>query len=132
MFDPLLPFRVIDLREQGKEKDELVTGSRNRLMAYVARKESLDEEGSFSDETKRTVLKHYRPMEYISPLGSNIPCIGIEYWVMFNFKKSAKKDEFVLRPNSNELFVQTGHPICERRRREGPNSAIWIGTTCAD
>jgi hypothetical protein len=21
---------------------------------------------------------------------------------------------------------------CERRRREGPNSAIWIGTTCAD
>jgi uncharacterized DUF497 family protein len=21
---------------------------------------------------------------------------------------------------------------CERRRRGGPNSAIWIGTTCAD
>jgi hypothetical protein len=108
MFDPILPFRVIDVRDPARAKDELVTGSRNRLMKLA--QAGLAKEG---EEERGSVLKHHRPMEFIVPPGTQDPCIGIEYWVVFNYKpgSGAKKDELVLRPHSNEIYVQTGHPI---------------------
>jgi hypothetical protein len=106
LFDPLLPFRVIDLRENDKAKDELVTGSRNRLMQLVEKKtEAGLDEG-------RTTIRHYRPMEYVVPVGGVEASVGIEYWVVLNYRKGKKgTDERILRPNSNALFVQPGHPI---------------------
>jgi hypothetical protein len=103
MFDTLIPFRVIDLRDKGKEKNEIVKGSRNRLMGYTGNDPDADPEDS------RTQLRHYRPMEYVVPHGSVEPCIGIEYWVIFNYEK--KKGEYSLRKDSNGIFVQKKHPI---------------------
>lgn len=101
MFDPLFPFRIYDLRGNGK--DELVTGSRNRLMK-LAGKYAPSEEESGSE------IRHYRDMEYVVPLGEQDATIGIEYWVVLNYRKS-KKDQVILRSQSNELYIQTGHPI---------------------
>lgn len=103
MFDTLLPFRLMDKREAGKERDELVTGSRNRLMSYIQKRDEQTDES-------RNQLRHYRPMEYVVPSGSNQPCIGIEYWVVFSSEKK-KTGELVLRTESNALFVQRKHPI---------------------
>lgn len=72
MFDPLLPFRIIDLREQ--HRSEIVTGSRNRLMK-LANKESDGIEDTGSE------VRHYREMEYVMPLGEHDSPIGVEYWV---------------------------------------------------
>jgi hypothetical protein len=105
MFDPLLPFRVIDLRPPAR--DEVVTGSRNRLMK-LASKGAPEEE----NEDRGSVIKHHRQMEYISPLGSDETSIGVEYWVVLNYRKDQqKKGGVVLRPNSSELYIQRGHPI---------------------
>jgi hypothetical protein len=104
MFDTLLPFRVIDLRENGKEKVEVVKGSRNRLMTY-AEKSSSEED----DTAGRTQLKHYRPMEYVAPIGYE-PCVGIEYWVIFNHEKKSS-GEYRLRKDSSALYVQKKYPI---------------------
>jgi hypothetical protein len=106
MFDPLLPFRLIDLRSH--PRDEVVTGSRNRLMklASVASSEQVGEDSG-------SVVRHQRQMEYVSPLGTEETSIGIEYWVVFNYRKGrgADKKEIGLRPQSNELYIQTGHPV---------------------
>jgi hypothetical protein len=106
MFDPLFPFRVIDLRDPHREKDELVTGSRNRLMKLGGKVAPGEDESG-------TELKHHREMEYVVPHGAAEPMIGIEYWVVLSYRKGsgARKDEFILRPQSNELFVQSNHPI---------------------
>jgi len=102
MFDTLLPFRVVDLRDSGKEKNEVVKGSRNRLMAYA-------EKSTEDDEVLgRTQLKHYRPMEYVAPIGHE-PCIGIEYWVIYNQEK--KSGEYRLRKDTSALYVQKKYPI---------------------
>jgi hypothetical protein len=103
MFDPILPFRVIDLRDPVKVNDQLITGSRNRLMDRTLAEEQ--------NENSRTELKHYRPMEYVVPSGSIEPCIGIEYWVIFNKEKTKKDADYTLRPHSNILFVQKNYPI---------------------
>ena len=107
LFDPLLPFRVVDLRQKGtKPKDELVSGSRNRLMNYTRKKVSGDDASG--------ELRHYRPMEFIVPPGETDPCIGIEYWVVLNWRKPPKgssSSDRILRPSSNELFVQKGFPV---------------------
>jgi len=99
LFDPLFPFRVYDLRDKSDPRQELVRGSRNRLMR-------LQQEGEMDS---RTEIKHYRPMEFVTPLGAADASIGIEYWVAINQKKV--KDEYVLRAQSHELFVETGYPI---------------------
>jgi hypothetical protein len=107
LFDPILPFRLVDLRDLTKSRDELVSGSRNRLMRLV--RESGAQEGI---EERGSQIRHYRPMEYVAPYGTHEPCVGIEYWVVFNFRKGpAGREEPVLRPDSNELYVQKGHPI---------------------
>ena len=104
MFDPLLPFRIIDLREQ--HRSEIVTGSRNRLMK-LANKESDDTDDTGSE------VRHYREMEYVMPLGEHDSPIGVEYWVVLNYRKGRgpKKDRPVLRSQSNELYVQPTHPM---------------------
>jgi hypothetical protein len=96
LFDPLFPFRVYDLRGQ-HTRQELITGSRNRLMRLQE-----------SDADTRTEIKHYRPMEYVNPLATP-DSVGIEYWVVLSQKK--QKDVYTLRAQSNELFVETGYPI---------------------
>jgi len=108
LFDPLFPFRVIDLRDTDRARDELVTGSRNRLMRLLRRSGS-----DASGEERGSEIRHYRPMEYMLPYGTEDPSIGIEYWVVLNYRKGkgAKRDEVVLRSHSNELYVQTGYPI---------------------
>jgi hypothetical protein len=111
LFDPLLPFRIIDLRDPNATKNELVTGSRNRLMRLV--KEGKDAEDAEDEPGTGSTVRHYRPMEFVVPFGAVEPCIGIEYWVVINYRKGKgkAKDELQIRPHSNELFIQTGHPI---------------------
>src|SRR5213075_1977281 len=87
-------------------REELIIGSRNRLMKLSLQKSSTET----SEEEAGSEIKHYRPMEYVTPPGSTDPSIGIEYWVVFNFKK-VKKEEVTLRSQSNELYVHRGHPI---------------------
>ncbi len=103
MFDPLTPFRIFDLRDPKRPKDEVVTGSRNRLMK-LAMKMGVDSEVEHGSE-----VRHYREMEFVVPQGATEPCVGIEYWVVLNYRK--RKDQMMLRPHSNELFVQTNYPI---------------------
>ena len=96
----------MDLRNTGKEKDEIVTGSRNRLMKLVEAAEAADESDGGGSKSK---LRHYRPMEFVVPLGAALPCVGIEYWVVLNHRKVG--DRIRLRGQSNELYLQRGHPI---------------------
>lgn len=103
MFDPLFPFRVVDNRD-ASAREELVRGSRNRLMEYAKDREQ-------ADENSRTQLQHYRAMELVTPAGSTIPCVGVEYWVIFNYEKKKKDEPYQLRPDSNALFIQKRHPI---------------------
>jgi hypothetical protein len=106
LFDPLFPFRVWDLRSSaGAGRSEYVGGSRNRLMSRAFAKPSEE------DKTPNIQIKHYRPMEYIVPSGGDVPCIGIEYWVVWAFRKKEESEESILRSNSAELFVQQNHPI---------------------
>lgn len=105
-FDPIIPFRVVDLRttsDKDKIPNERVSGSRNRLL----RRASQAQEAKNDDSNIR--VRHYRPIEYIVPYQSTDACIGVEYWVVLAFKK--KGDAYELRGNSNELFVEAGHPI---------------------
>lgn len=106
MFDPLLPFRVVDLREDDRARDERVTGSRNRLMRLVSQKENDEQEG-------RVEIRHHRPMEYFSLHPGEAATTAIEYWVVNHYRKSKKggKEELVLRSNSIDSFVDPHHPI---------------------
>jgi len=104
LFDPLLPFRIWDLRSAEGARSEYVGGSRNRLMRAAAKAEDSDQTGN------NIQVKHYRPMEYIVPAGTDMPCIGIEYWVVLAFRKK-DDNELILRSNSAEIFVHSNHPI---------------------
>lgn len=108
LFDPLFPFRLVDVRNPDRHRDELVTGSRNRLMRLVAHKAASPEE-----DEGRIELRHHRPMEYVVPVGSTDPSIGIEYWVVLHYRKppGGAKGELIIRPYSNEAYVNLGHPI---------------------
>ncbi|WP_395620495.1 hypothetical protein [Dokdonella sp.] len=102
LFDPILPFRIWDLRAGSQGRSEYVGGSRNRLMQNFAKRDG--------DKSGNVQVRHHRRMEYVVPSGSDVPCVGIEYWVVLAFKKQGE-NESTLRGNSTELFVQTGHPI---------------------
>lgn len=107
MFDPLIPFRVVDLRAKNT-KNEYVGGARNRLMSKAKQyKEQQQSEGDEDDSNVQ--VRQYRPMEYIVPSGTTDACIGVEYWVVLGYRK--KGEDYELRSHSNELFVQQGHPI---------------------
>src|SRR5690606_21921224 len=65
MVDPLLPFRLLDLRSVDKARDEVVTGSRNRLMARWARQQRKQQEVKEEDpegevEEGRIHIAHHR------------------------------------------------------------------------
>lgn len=105
MFDPFLPFRIIDLRKE-PIKDELVTGSRNRLMKLTLRASSAEEA---SEIERRTTLRHHWPREMVSAKSDEGPTVGIEYWVVISKKKSGEK--ISVRPNSNEVYIEKGYPI---------------------
>lgn len=102
MFDPLIPFRAMDIRDN-RAKDERIGGSRNRLMKLVEKGEEDD------GESGRTSVIHHKEMEDIIPLGSEDSRIGVEYWVIE--AKRTTKGELHLRSSSNELFVQRGYPV---------------------
>jgi hypothetical protein len=104
MFDPLIPFRVVDLRPENV-KNEYIGGSRNRLMA----KSNRQKEQTDDVDDSNVQVRHYRPMEYVVPSGTTDACIGVEYWVVLGYRK--KGEDYELRSYSNELFVQQGHPI---------------------
>jgi hypothetical protein len=65
VFDPLLPFRLIDLRPKNP-KNEYVGGSRNRLMARAMAKAAASAVGD-EDDDSRIQVKHFRPMEFVVP-----------------------------------------------------------------
>jgi hypothetical protein len=102
MFDPLIPFRAMDIRGT-TAKDERIGGSRNRLMKLVVKGEEDD------GESGRTSVIHHKEMEDIVPLGSPESRIGVEYWVVE--AKRITKGEMHLRSSSNELFVHRGYPV---------------------
>lgn len=103
MFDPLIPFRAMDIRAS-TAKDERIGGSRNRLMKLAQKAED--------EDSGRTSVLHHKEMEYIVPLGSEESRIGVEYWVVEALKKDTKaKDGYSLRSHSNELYVQRGYPV---------------------
>jgi hypothetical protein len=106
MFDPLLPFRLVDLRDtrRDRHRNELISGSRTRLVSTTA---SSDEE--LSSEETRPQARYYREIEYMSAIDGGPPTIAIEYWVVFAYRK--KNNSLELRSSSNELFVQSNHPI---------------------
>jgi hypothetical protein len=119
MFDPLLPFRLIDLRapkSAGKYRNEVIRGSRNRLMNYTLKDVKEDNDPGESDEgsavtgssSPKSVLRHHVPRQLVSLRSDSTPCVGIEYWVMLSERKTG--DKITLR-QSSELFVDRGHPI---------------------
>ena len=93
LFDPLLPFRVVDLRNTNTYKNELVTGSRNRLM-------------SGSDDFE---IRHHQPRFWIRPLNDEEPSLGVEYWVVFAQKQPGGKISPRSRPH--DLFLDPAHPL---------------------
>ncbi|GJM25044.1 MAG: hypothetical protein DHS20C16_14590 [Phycisphaerae bacterium] len=119
MFDPLLPFRVIDIRGDSV-KDERVGGSRNRLM-------KLTEKGVEDEVSKAgsSVVYHHE-MEDIIPLNSRDSRIGVEYWVVRGIRKV--KDKLIPRSSSNDLFVQRNSPIIASRngQNQGELSAKFL------
>lgn len=109
MFDPLLPFRAIDLRDPTKAKDERINGSRNRLMRLLDKTKDKDKD---EDQNSRIEIRHHRPLEFVTPHGADTPCVGIEYWVIYAQRKDKEgKGNWILRSSSNELFISKGHPI---------------------
>lgn len=101
LFDPILPFRVLDFRDASDINNQLITGSRNRLMDYV------DKE--FPPGDTGTEIKAYAPREMISPLQDNNPCIALEYWIAYNWRKTGNK--ITLRTKSNGIYIDEMHPI---------------------
>lgn len=107
LLDPLLPFRLVDIRDPARARDELVSGSRNRLMRLVQ-----EAAPAVAEEERGSQIRHYRPMEYVVPYGMVEPCVGIEYWVVFNYRKGpTPRGDLLLRGDSNELYVQKAHPV---------------------
>lgn len=107
MFDPLIPFQIIDIRQKGdKLNQQISTGSRNRLMKLYAKADS-EIDGSNSE------CKLYRPFAYIRPYGATTECVKIEYWVIYNYEKKKDKktgaEYYDLRSESNSLYVQRRH-----------------------
>lgn len=103
MFDTMLPFRVIDHRDFKRSRDEVVRGSRNRLMR---------ETGAAMKEVGTNIV-HHHPMEYLM-VGDAMkePTLGLEYWVVLSRRKSGVGDNrVILRPQSNELFVNNNYPL---------------------
>ena len=101
LFDPMIPFRLTDLRA-GQLDTRHVSGSRNRLQKLVLK--SKEKSGD-----SRVELKHHRAKEFIAAPGTSDPCIGVEYWVPFCWRKE-KDGDYVLR-SGTEQYADRDHPI---------------------
>ncbi len=108
LFDPLIPFQIIDLRNKDRVNQQICTGSRNRLMKL---KEKAADESEL--DSSNSEYKLFRPFAYVKPYNAPIACIKIEYWVVFNYEKKTNKktgkEYYDLRPESNSLYVQKKH-----------------------
>lgn len=108
MFDPLIPFQIIDLRNKERVNQQICTGSRNRLMKL---KEKAADEREL--DSSNSEYKLFRPFAYVKPYGAPTACIKIEYWVVFNYEKKMHKktgkEYYDLRSESNSLYVQKKH-----------------------
>lgn len=106
LFDPLFPFQIMDLRNKESIKQEISTGSRNRLMKLTTKEDS-------EIDNSNSKCKLYRPFAYIKPYRATTECVKIEYWVVFNEEKKKNKktgkDYYDLRSESNSLYVQKRH-----------------------
>ena len=98
LFDPILPFRVVDYRRPGRFHNRQVTGTRNRLMSRLT-----------DPGEGRTEVVHYAPLEMVSPLPDSEPSVGIEYWVVYSRRKTATGER--LQTYSNSRFVTQDRPI---------------------
>ena len=65
--------------------------------------------GQSDDDGNNISVIHHHEMEYVVPLASKEPSIGVEYWVVEAKKKT--KGELKLRPSSSELYVNKAEPI---------------------
>jgi hypothetical protein len=54
--------------------------------------------GKASEEEAGSEIRHHRQMEFVVPYGTQETSIGIEYWVVLNYRKGkgANKDELTL------------------------------------
>jgi hypothetical protein len=101
MFDPIIPFRVVDLRDPSSVEDELVIGARNQLMKLL-------EKPALAKGETGTELRHYAPREMVNPLSEAEPSVAIEYWVALNIRE--RKGRIGPRRYSSSLFVDPHHP----------------------
>lgn len=97
LFDPVLPFRVVDLRKPGHYRSRVVVGSRNRLLA----------DGGFAD------VRHHQPRFWLRPTEDSEQTLGVEYWVVFSShnKQSQNGNKPTPRVRPHDLFLDPAHPI---------------------
>ncbi len=97
LFDPVLPFRVVDLRQPGHYRSRVVIGSRNRLLA----------DGGFAD------VRHHQPRFWLRPTEDSEQTLGVEYWVVFSShnKPSQNGNKPTQRVRPHDLFLDPAHPI---------------------
>src|SRR5437667_2570597 len=72
VFDPLIPFRLVDLRAQ-EPRNEYIGGARNRLMARAKQSQQAG-----LDEEERIQIRHHRPMAYVVHCGCREAKVGVE------------------------------------------------------
>ncbi len=95
LFDPLLPFRVVDLRRAGSYRRKIVIGSRNRLLAEVGIAE----------------IRHHQPRFWLRPFPGEEPSLAVEYWVVFSSHNKQNGSQASQRMRPHDLFVDPAHPI---------------------
>lgn len=101
MFDPIIPFRVVDLRDPSLVEDKMVIGARNQLMKLL-------EQPALAEGETGTELRHYALREMVNPLSEAEPSVAVEYWVAVNIRE--RKGRIGPRRYSNALFVDPYHP----------------------
>ena len=97
--DPILPFRLTDCRD-GQIDSRHMSGARNRLRKLAQENRKANSSG--------TELKHHHGPELIAPPNSDDPCIAVEWWVVFSWRKTERGLE--LR-SGTEQFCDRDHPI---------------------
>jgi hypothetical protein len=71
LMDPIFPFMLYDLRSGGKARQEVVAGSRNRLMRLVDEPstDAENQEDAEADDNARSQMRHHQPLEFVVPYG---------------------------------------------------------------
>lgn len=95
LVDPLLPFRITDVRKKTAHRSEIVIGTRNRLMRGEAGVE----------------IRHHQPRFWLRPLPDEPQSLGVEYWVVFAPGPPDKDGKPTQRARPHDLFVDPNHPV---------------------